>query len=348
MAVYRPAENPLIGPEDVKPSRSDFEVIGVFNPAVARYGDEVILLVRVAERPISGHPDLVLTGFYDVEKKDIVLKEFSRSDSKNDFSDPRFVITPTQRYLTSISHLRIARSKDGLNFQLEETPALAAANDHESFGIEDPRITLIDDTYCITYVAVSPFGITTALALTKDFQTFERCGIIFCPENKDVVIFPEKIGGKYYALHRPESLLFQKREMWIAESPDLRSWGNHRRLMGIRQGSWDDLKIGAGAAPFKTESGWLEIYHGASKDNRYCLGAMLLDIDEPGRVIARSEEPILQPQTDYECDGFYTNVVFTGGLLYEKEKLRIYYGTADTSIACAEVSLQEVLETLNL
>ena len=348
MSVSRSPKNPIIEPKDVKPSNPDFEVIGVFNPGVARFKDQVILLLRVAERPLSTHPDIVLTGVYDTDQGKITLKGFSKDDSENDFSDPRLIIRPNETYLTSISHLRLARSKDGTKFQIEDTPSIAPANEYEAFGIEDARITLIDDTYYITYVAVSHFGVTTALASTKDFKSYNRHGIIFCPENKDVLLFPEKINDRFYAMHRPVSPLFKKQEIWLAESTDLTSWGNHRYLMSPRPNLWDEAKIGASAVPFKIDVGWLKVYHGADRNNRYCLGAVLLDADQPWKVLARSQKPILEPKTDYEVEGFFGNVVFCCGLLHEDNKLKIYYGVADTAICYAELPLQDVLDNLNL
>jgi predicted GH43/DUF377 family glycosyl hydrolase len=191
-------------------------------------------------------------------------------------------------------------------------------------------------------------GVSTYLASTEDFDTFKRYGVIFCPDNKDVVIFPEKVGDKYYALHRPSSSLFQRNEIWVSESPDLTCWGNHCRLMGLRDGYWDELKIGAGAVPFRIEQGWLEIYHGADRKNRYCLGAVLLDSDEPWKIIARSERPILEPEAEYERGGFFGNVVFSCGLLFESSVLKIYYGAADTFICYAELPLEDLLENLSI
>jgi predicted GH43/DUF377 family glycosyl hydrolase len=291
---------------------------------------------------------MVLAGVYDVTQRDIVLKEFSKNEPENDFSDPRLIVRPSETYLTSISHLKVARSADGINFEIEDAHALGPANEMETFGVEDPRISLIGSTYYITYVAVCPHGVTTCLASTKDFESFERHGVIFCPENKDVVLFPERIDGKYYALHRPVSPLFQRQDIWIAESPDLTCWGNHRPLMAPDADLWDQVKVGASAVPFKTEYGWLEVYHGVDRDNRYCLGAVLLDASQPWRVIERAKNPIFEPQADYETGGFFGNVVFTCGLLYEQEKLRIYYGAADTTICYAEMPLQDVFEALKV
>jgi len=348
MEVFRSPSNPLIEPKDVKPSREGFEVFGVFNAGVAKVGQEVVLLLRVAERPISNDPGVVAVAWYDVETGEVVTKEFSKSDHQVDFSDPRLVITPKQTYLTSLSHLRVARSEDGENFEVEDAPVLFPANSYEIFGIEDPRITCIDGLYYVDYVAVGTCGVTTCLASTKDFVSFERAGVIFCPENKDVVIFPEKIGGKYYALHRPVSPLFNTHDVWLAESPDLISWGNHRVLMSPRPGRWDAIKIGAGAVPVRTEAGWLEIYHGVGENNRYCLGAVLLDADRPDRILGVSEQPLVEPEADYECRGVFGNVVFSCGLLCEQERLRIYYGAADTSVAMAEVRVEDVLDSLQM
>ena len=348
MNVIRSPHNPVIGPEDVKPSGDDFEVIGVFNAGATRFEDEIILLLRVAERPISKNPDIVSAAVYDLAEERPVMIEFSKDNPENDFSDPRLIITPTQTYLTSISHLRLGRSKDGINFEIDDIPSIFPANDYETFGLEDPRISLIGGIYYINYVAVSPIGVTTCLISTKDFNSYRRHGVIFCPENKDVVLFPGKVEGKFYALHRPVSPLFNKQDIWIAESPDLHCWGNHRRLMGPRPGHWDEAKIGAGAVPFKTDRGWLEIYHGVDRNNRYCLGAVLLDVAEPWKVIARTKKPILEPQAGYECEGFFGNVVFSCGLICEDDNVRIYYGAADTVICYAELSLKEIIEALDM
>ena len=348
MKVFRSPDNPIITPDNVKPSREDFEIIGVFNAGVTRFKEEVFLLLRVAERPIQINPDNVLTAIFDTNQGQIVIKEFLKDRTEIDFSDPRLIITPDGTYLTSISHLRLARSKDGISFEIESCPTITPENEYETFGLEDPRISLIEDKYYIHYVGVGRFGVTTCLISTKDFNSFERHGVIFCPDNKDVVIFPDRIEGKYYALHRPVSPLFGKQEIWIAESPDLFCWGNHRCLMGPRPGRWDEVKIGASAVPFKTDLGWLEVYHGVDKNNRYCLGAVLLDSLEPWKIISRTEKPIFKPEVDYELNGFFGNVVFSCGLLNEDNKIKIYYGAADTVICYAEISLEDIIKSLNL
>jgi predicted GH43/DUF377 family glycosyl hydrolase len=352
MVTVRSNKNPIITPADVKSLRDDFEVVGVFNAGVTRLADEVILLLRVAERPLTDNDKTAFAPIYDVDKNELFLKEFDKGNSRIDFSDPRLIVAPEGTFLTSISHLRLARSRDGINFEIEETAAISAANEYETFGLEDPRITEIGDTYYINYVGVSPAGVTTCLAVTKDFKSYTRLGVIFCPDNKDVVIFPERINDRFYAIHRPASGLFKKNDMWLSESPDLLCWGSHRFLMSPGPNEWDRAKIGAGAVPFRTDLGWVEVYHGADSNNRYSLGAALLDADRPWKVLARTAQPIFEPQTDYECSGFFGNVVFTCGLLCESQmpkvngKIKLYYGAADTSICYAELDLSEILSAL--
>ncbi|RPI91409.1 MAG: glycosidase, partial [Chloroflexi bacterium] len=165
-------------------------------------------------------------------------------------------------------------------------------------------------------------------------------------DNKDVEIFPEKINGRYYALHRPSTSALGRPEIWLAESPDLLCWGNHRRLVGQRDNAWENGRIGGSAVPYRTEQGWLVIYHGASRQNRYALGALLLAANEPWKVLGRSSTPLLEPEAAYEVTGFFGNVVFSCGALFEDGKARIYYGAADTCMAYAEISIEEILHSL--
>lgn len=350
MNIYRYEENPLITPADIKPHREDFEVIGVFNAGVAEYNGEVLLILRVAERPVSHDPNVVKAPVYGPETGKLEIYEFRVDDPVYDFSDPRVIRTKEESgefvYLTSLSYLRIARSTDGRIFTIDEKPFVYPSTELETFGIEDPRVTKIEDTYYIYFSAASPVGVGEAMVSTKDFVTIEHHGLIFAPENKDVVIFPEKINGKYYALHRPVPKSAGKPEIWIAESENLLHWGNHGHLLGLREGMWDSGRMGAGAVPIKTGKGWLELYHGATKDNRYCMGAVLLDLNDPTRVIARSDAPILEPEADYETAGFFGNVVFSCGALVDGDVVKMYYGVADTSMACAELSLREILDSL--
>ena len=336
----------------VPPSRPDMEVVGVFNAAATRFEGNTVLLLRVSETPKETDPNVVLAAIYNADSKRIEMKQWGKDTKGLDVSDPRSIIVDGRLWLTSMSHLRIARSRDGVHFEVERSPALAPSDLYEGFGTEDPRITLIDDTYWINYTAVSEHGISTALASTKDFRKFKRHGVIFPPQNRDVTIFPEKIGGRYVALHRPMAEHPGQSSIWIASSPDLISWGNHALVATARPGMWDDSKIGGGAVPFrvkwKNKDAWLEVYHGVTASPpTYSLGALLLDFNDPGKVLARSKEPILKPEAVYEREGFYGNVVFTCGLVADGDVVRIYYGAADAVIAVADLSLAEILAGLS-
>jgi predicted GH43/DUF377 family glycosyl hydrolase len=347
----RASENPILIPAMVQPSLPELQVVGVFNPAVTRHDGDVVLLLRVAEslRDVSAG-EVAATTFDDGR---LEVHSWRRSDKAVDLSDPRVIVTEGRTWLTSISHLRVARSRgeDGIHFAVEAKPARFPATPYESFGIEDPRITSIDGTYWINYTAVSQRGIATALASTRDFRTFERHGIIFPPPNRDVAIFPERIDGRYVALHRPMPTGIGEQAIWIASSTDLEAWGEHRLVAGARDGHWDDAKIGGGAVPFRVRAGnadgWLAIYHGVTKSSTtYSLGALLLDARDPARVLARSREPILEPEATYERQGFFGGVVFTCGALVDGDRVRVYYGAADGVTAVADLSLQEILSGL--
>jgi len=222
------------------------------------------------------------------------------------------------------------------------------AGEHETYGIEDPRITRIGDTYWINYSAVSGRGVGTAVASTADFGRFERHGIIFPPDNKDISIFPEKVRGEHVAFHRPGASLGSLPSMWLSFSKDLVHWGNHRFLMAPRAGKWDDGRVGCGSPPILTDRGWLQVYHGASRANRYCLGAVLLDAEDPARVLARCDRPLVEPEAPYEREGFFGNVVFACGHVEHPDgRLIIYYGAADTTVCGLETSVGDLLATLS-
>ena len=351
VTALRPPGNPILTPAMIAPSRPDLQVVGVFNPAATRHEAETVLLLRVAEAPAGTRPGEIAAAVWDVEASDLQVRRWRRDATGVDASDPRMVIADGQTWLTSISHLRVARSTDGLAFTVDPFPALSPETPYESFGVEDARITRIDGTYWINYTAVSPHGIATALASTTDFRRFERHGIVFPPNNRDVTIFPERIGGRYVALHRPMPSGLGDVAIWIASSPDLMSWGDHRHVASARASGWDDAKIGGGAVPFRVRSdrwnGWLAVYHGVTESpTTYSLGALLLDPDDPSKVIGRSRHPILAPETPYEREGFFGGVVFTCGLVDEGDRVRVYYGAADGVTAVADLSLREILAEL--
>ena len=384
-------ENPLLTAADVRPSSPGLEVISVSNAAAAQVDGEVVLLLRVGERPKSGvqpPPDaltLDLSGpepklqplrpgltaeqvvgmaFLDTQSAvPRVVEVFLPRDLPGlDLTDPRTIryrnltggftaaADDVSDLLTQMSHLRVARSRDGLHFTVDDVPSLMPANRLEEYGCEDPRAALIDGIWHITYVSVSRLGISTSRLTTTDFRSFERHGLMFLPDQKDVVLFPGRIGGRYAALTRPMPQSFSRvLGVWIAFSDDLVHWGDYAPLALPRQGMWDGLRTGAGATPFRVPEGWLEIYHGVDRRTRYALGAILLDADDPSRVIARSPEPILVPTAPYEREGLFDNVVFTCGhvnLDPEGREIRVYYGAADSRLAAADFAVREILDQL--
>ena len=345
--AQRFGENPILKPRDLRPSVEGMEVTCLLNPGVFRYQGKVWLLVRVAERPVqipgkTSFPILSPDGRLDV-------LEFDSSDPRLDLSDPRVISFDGQDYLTTLSHLRLLSSDDGIHFtEPEKSTPFMGSGELETYGIEDCRVAQIGDTYYLTYTQVSSHGVGVGLRTTRNWKDFDHEGMIFAPHNKDCAIFEERIGEKYYALHRPSSPELGGNYIWLAESPDLIHWGRHRCVAHSRDRYWDSARVGAGAAPIRTAEGWLEIYHGATKENRYCLGALLLDLDEPWRVLARSETPIMEPTTPYELEGFFGQVIFTNGHVVDGDRITMYYGAADSVICAAHLSISNILATLVL
>ncbi len=240
-----------------------------------------------------------------------------------------------------VSRFGYAVSTDGIHFNRLENPVFEPQTDEEMYGVEDPRITFLEGYYYVLYTAYSPDGTRISLARTKNFITYERFGVVIPDvDNKDAALFPEKIGGKYVMLHRIHP------DIWLAFSDDLIHWGDFVKIASPRRGMWDDLKIGAGAPPIKTEYGWLLLYHGVQKAKRpiYRLGFLLLDLEDPTKVLKRSEEPVLEPELPWEKFGGVPNVVFSDAMVEYSGKLYVYYGAADNHIALATIGLDEVIE----
>jgi beta-1,2-mannobiose phosphorylase / 1,2-beta-oligomannan phosphorylase len=338
-------QNPILRPRDLCASVEGMEVTCLLNPGVFRFDGETWLVVRVAERPAqvagkTSFPILSPDGRLEV-------LEFESNDPRLDLSDPRVINFDGRDYLTTLSHLRLLKSQDGVKFsEPDGSRPLMGAGEFETYGIEDCRVAQIGDQYCLTYTQVSSHGVGVGLRTTHDWKSFVHGGMIFPPHNKDCALFDERIDGKYYALHRPSSPELGGNYIWLAESPDLIHWGGHRCLAHSREGYWDSARVGAGAAPIRTEEGWLEIYHGATKENRYCLGALLLDLDEPWKVLARSQMPLMEPVASYEREGFFGQVIFTNGHVVDGDSVTLYYGAADSVICAARFSIAEILERL--
>jgi predicted GH43/DUF377 family glycosyl hydrolase len=345
--VQRLRQQLLIRPEDIAPSHEALEVIGTFNPGAIEQDGQVVLVVRIAERPRERREGY--TALPRWEGEHVVTDWIANEEIES--PDPRVVRRRADGLLrlTFTSHLRVVRSRGGRKIDQWNGASLIPKENWEEYGLEDPRIVDLDGRFWITYVAVSRHGAATALASTQDFVTFQRHGIIFCPENKDVVLFPERIDGQYVALHRPTTAHpFCPPEMWLARSGDLVHWGSHQPLHG-GTAAWESERVGAGAPPVRTEAGWLEIYHASRRSDvagrvgTYAAGAMLLDLHDPSRIISHSRQPLWEPDTAYELFGFVPRVVFPTGIVPRDDILQLYYGAADTYTAMVELPRDDLL-----
>ncbi|MDF3056353.1 MAG: putative glycosylase [Rariglobus sp.] len=348
MSITRQFTHCLLRPEDVPPSQDNLEVVGVFNPAIAVVNGETLLLTRVAEGPVETRAGWIALPRWDIENGRVLLDWVAEEDVlREDTRSVRFKRDGTVR-LTFASHLCLAWSGDNRTVRQVETKRFLPTSPLEEYGVEDPRITRIDDTYYITYVAISRHGPATMLVSTRDFRSFQRHGVIFCPDNKDIVLFPEKIGGRFTALHRPSlSARLTPPEIWLASSPDLLHWGNHVHLLAGTQ-DWECGRIGAGAPPVRTSAGWLELYHGndrrygETRVGRYSGGLLLLDFENPTRILGVSDAVFI-PEMDFELNGFVPDVVFPTGLILQDDLALVYYGAADTVTAVTAFKLQDLL-----
>jgi predicted GH43/DUF377 family glycosyl hydrolase len=255
------------------------------------------------------------------------------------------------------SHLCAARSTNGIDgWIIDETPTFTPDPERfpeELWGIEDPRITFVAELgkYVIAYTAYSKSGPGVALALTEDFRTFERYGLVMQPDDKDAALLPRRIDGQFALVHRP--MHDAGAHVWISYSPDLRNWGNHKLMLPARKGAWWDAnKVGLSPPLIETARGWLMLYHGVRQTAAGCLyrlGLALFDLVQPDRCLLRGDSWIFGPEESYERIGDVGNVAFPCGYTIEADgdSLRIYYGAADTSIALARSSISRLLGWLD-
>ena len=279
-----------------------------------------------------------------------------------------------------VIQLGLAESDDGINFtRLYDEPVMGADPEHPDGGaLEDPRMVKLDGRYYITYAAeayspgrywcseartyrannwpknletlpalVRDFTSVTYLAFTDDFKTYKRLGRITDSryDDRDVVIFPERINGQYVRISRP------KRDgktpsIWITFSDDLMEWGLPTKIIEPKE-DWEMEKIGASCPPIKTKDGWLLVYHGVdAKDKVYRVGFALLDLDHPEKVLARTKNFVMEPEYDYETNGIYNGCVFPTGIVEKDGLFYIYYGCADSYVGLATIEVEEVLKEM--
>jgi predicted GH43/DUF377 family glycosyl hydrolase len=255
-----------------------------------------------------------------------------------------------------LSHLCAARSANGVDgWRIDDKPTLLPEPDaypEELWGIEDPRITFVEELgkWAVAYTAYGKSGPGVALALTKDFRTFERCGLVMQPDDKDAALLPHRINGNFALIHRPTTDLGA--HIWISFSPDLRNWGGHKPVLLARKGAWWDAnKVGLSPPLIATANGWLMLYHGVrhtAAGSLYRLGAALFALDEPDKLLSRGDSWIFGPETAYEREGDVGNAVFPCGYTVgpDGDTIRLYYGAADTCIALATGSISAILRWL--
>ncbi|MDO8460115.1 MAG: hypothetical protein Q7S74_03330 [Nanoarchaeota archaeon] len=347
----------LLRPSDIKPTFSNWVVSGVFNPGAIRLPNKkIMLLARVSESVKQEEGKEVWPLIISKDNYDVKYREISKRKILDRGRNVIYMKGGISR-LTTISHFRrIILSEDGFNVEnIEKIPAFVGEPGDGDLGVEDARIIKMGNHYLMTYVSVClKEGVCTSLATSKNLKNWDRKGIIFRQQNKDVVLFPEKMGGEYVALHRPEGTIdFSKKSIWISHSPDLIYWGREKVIMVARPGSWGDGWIGSGPPPIKTKKGWLLFYHGAKDVRRkkyYAVGAALLDLKNPEKVLARTSEhnPLIKPGYSYEKKGFIDGVVFPTGAIetLDKKSILLFSGGGDRVITVKKIKIDDVLNSL--
>ena len=257
-----------------------------------------------------------------------------------------------------LSHLCAARSANGIDgWRIDAHPTLMPDPTNypeEIWGIEDARITYVPELeqYAVAYTSFSKGGPGVSLALTRDFRSFERYGVIMPPEDKDAALLPRRIGNYWAMIHRPVTTLGA--HMWISYSPDLHHWGSHKVMLEARRGGWWDAnKIGLCSPPIETEKGWLVLYHGVrqtASGSIYRLGLALFDLERPELCLRRGDSWMFGPETPYERGGDVSDVVFPCGQTVgaDRDTINLYYGAADSCMALATGSIRCLLAWLEL
>ncbi len=313
------------------------QVMGAFNPGATAFGGKTVLLLRVAEAAQSSADEWAIPYADPANAYQLIIERVERKAG----DDPRIIHRNGRTLLTSLSHLRLAWSTDGINFTIEPNPALWPDEPDEVFGLEDARITEFEGRYWITYSAVSPNGVGVKLASTSDFKTFTRHGMILPPDNKDACLFPQRIGGRVALLHRPMVGILGQPSIWLGWGEGPTAFGGHRLLMAPNPANpAEGLKIGAGPPPILTPQGWLMCWHGCSAAQQYGQFLALLKTDDPAVVLSRATVPFLTPELPWEREGFFPDVVFSNGWVQQGRQAMVYYGAADQSVGAFMLDLK--------
>jgi len=252
---------------------------------------------------------------------------------------------------TRVSRLHSGVSPDGINWNISDTPIRFDCSPYGANRVAvgyDPRVTTIDSRHYITWCN-DLHGPTVGLAYTDDFKTFNQLDNVFIPYNRNGVLFPKKINGRFAILSRPSDPRHTTfGDIFYSESSDLEFWGKHKFVMGT-QDSWQSMKIGPGPVPIETREGWLLFYHGvymSCNGMSYSMGAAILDLEEPWKVKFRTQPFLLAPHELYECVGDVPNVVFPVAAVADAPtgRIAIYYGAADTCTCLAYTQVDELID----
>lgn len=360
----------LLKPSNIKPTSDKFEVLGVLNPGAARLKNgNIILYARIIEKLIKYEDSEYFYSprFAGKEGLNIQIDKFKK-DLIQEHTDLDFSFKDRTKRLTYISHLRrIILDKSGFKvLKIDKKPSFFGLSWDCELGIEDPRITKIEDVYCMTYVGLTrKENISTSLALSNNGIRWYRRGIIFGEQDKDTVLFPEKINGNFVIFDRPEgNFEFTPPHIWIAYSKDLEYWGKIKAISFLNR---DNLFVrsGAGPPPIKTKNGWLLIFHAVTevprkgflnvlkktfgKEERiesYAVWAALFDLKNPEKLIALSSKPILTPKSEEEKSPEGKTVIFPTGIIEDKKDILLYSGVGDKYIGVSRIRLQDILNSL--
>lgn len=321
--LVRYANNPILSAKDIP-----YPAVQIFNAGVTKFQGKYVMVFR---------------NDYGRTRED-----FQRNEAAGIKAFPPVKI-----------NIGMAVSNDGIHWEVSPKPCFEL-HDDDILHAYDPRLTVIDGRCHMCFAVDTRHGIRGGIAVTDDFEKFEILSMT-TPDNRNMVLFPEKIAGKFVRLERPFPVYGRTEEetfdIWISNSPDCRYWGDHRLLLGAENVPFCNGKIGPAAPPIKTDRGWLTTFHAVCKVSHkisawhrgwnkvYYAGLMLLDLYDPVKVIGFCKQPLLTPREPYELDGFRGEVIFPGGMILEDSgEVKIYYGAADTVECLATASVDELLK----
>ncbi|GBG08707.1 glycosidase [Paenibacillus agaridevorans] len=313
--IHRHAHNPVLSPRQVP-----YGPAMVFNAGVAKYEGKYVMVFR------------------------------------NDYGNEE----TEEVYPGRTTNLGLATSDDGVNWQVQSAP-IWQWSDEEVYRVYDPRLTVMDGKVYMCFAMDTRHGLRGGIAVTEDFAKFDVLSLSV-PDNRNMVLFPERVGGRYMRLERPMPVYGRggrdRFDLWLSESPDLIYWGRSSLVLGVEDVEYANDKVGPGAPPVRTKHGWLTTFHAVDIDpsrgkngwesawkKRYCAGLMLLDLDDPRKVIGQYRGPLLAPEASYEVEGgFRNNVIFPGGMILEEYgEVKIYYGAADTVECLATAHVDDLI-----